>query len=140
MGEGGGVGEDVVEDRPLALVLVGARLESGGAVDEVVGAGEEAELGRVGFGIEVAHDDDVGVVAVLAHRVGVCLQLLAEVHAEPMTLAAAFLRWQMHHIDIERVAAGKGASHMEDVACLLLGKAVSDALILKGVEGERGVE
>ena len=106
----------------------------------MVAAGEKFELLGVGFGIEIAHDDDVGVVAVLAHRVGVCLQLLAEVHAEPMTLAAAFLRWQMHHIDIERVAAGKGASHMEDVACLLLGKAVSDALILKGVEGERGVE
>ena len=122
------------------MVFVGPWLEFGSAVNDVVTAGEQFQLLGVGFGIEIAHDDDVGVVAVLAHRVGVCLQLLAEVHAEPMTLAAAFLRWQMHHIDIERVAAGKGASHMEDVACLLLGKAVSDALILKGVEGERGVE
>ena len=81
MGEGSGVGENVVECGPFALIFVGARSEFGGTVDEVMAASEEFELRGVGFSIEITHDEKVGVLSFCAHRVGVCLQLLAYVHA-----------------------------------------------------------
>lgn len=47
----------------------------------MMAASEEFELRGVGFSIEITHDEKVGVLSFCAYRVGVCLQLLAYVHA-----------------------------------------------------------
>ena len=140
VGKGGGVGENVVEGGPFALVCVGAGLESGGAVDEAMAAGEEFELRGVGFGIEIAHDDEVGVLPDSTDGVGVCLQLLTDAHAEFLSLAAASFGGQMEHIHVHGVASCDGACHMQDVACGLFTKLWTNRLFFNGMEGERRVE
>lgn len=64
VGEGGGVGEDVVESAPFALIFIGAGSEIGGMVGEKIAVGEELDLRGARLCVEIAHDDDVGVVAV----------------------------------------------------------------------------
>lgn len=68
MRECGGVREDMVKSGPLALILVSAWLQLGCAVNEVMTAREEFELLGVGFSIKIAHDDEVGVLSLCAHR------------------------------------------------------------------------
>lgn len=140
MGDGGGVGEDVVERGPLALVLIGAQWEFGCPVDEVVVSGEEFELWRTGFGIEIAHDDEVGMPPLYADRIRMCLELMADAHALSFSLFAASFGWQMKHIDIECVASCNDACHMEDVACCPLACVGANRLLFNGMEGDGGVE
>ena len=140
MGEGGGVGEDVVERGPFALVLIGALWELGCSVDEVVVLGEEFELWRMGFGIEIAHDDEVGVLPLCADRIRMCLELMADAHTLFFGLFAASFGGQMKHIDIERIASCNDACYMEEVACCTFACVGSNRMILNGMEGEGGVE
>ena len=71
MGEGGGVGENVVNGGPFALILVCTGFETEGLVGEDAVLREKHELRRIGFGIEIAHDDKVGVQARCTHGIGV---------------------------------------------------------------------
>lgn len=73
MGKGSSVGENMVENRPFALILVSARLEFGSTVDEVMTAREKFELLGVGFSIEITHYEEVGVLSDGSYRIRVCL-------------------------------------------------------------------
>lgn len=81
MGKGGGVGEEMVDSGPLTLVFVGAWLEFGSTVNEVVATGEQFQLLGVCFGIEIAHDEEVGVLSFSTYGISVCLEHLTDVHA-----------------------------------------------------------
>ena len=103
MGEGSGVGEQMVNRGPFALVFVGAWFESGSTVDEAMTACEELELGGVGVSIEIAQDEEVGVVATGSHRIDMNLELLTDAHAQFLTLCTPSFRGQMKHINIQGV-------------------------------------
>lgn len=92
MGEGSGVSENMVKDRPFTLVFVGAWLQFGSSVDEVMTAGEKFELGSVSLSIEITHDDEVGVPSDGSYRIGMCLQLLTDVHAQFLSFCTPSFR------------------------------------------------
>ena len=140
VGKGSGVGEDVVKNGPLALIFVGAWLQLGCAVNEVMTACEEFELLGVSFCIEITHDEEVGVLSACTHGIGVCLQLLTDAHAQFLPFCTTSLGGQMNDIHIKGVAIGKGACHMQDVTCGLLLRLWLNALIFYRMEGEGRVE
>lgn len=71
VGEGSGMGENVVNRGPFSLILIGARFKIDSPVSKAAALSEQLELRRISFGIEVAHDDEVGALARCTYRIGV---------------------------------------------------------------------
>ena len=139
-GEGGGVGDDVVEGGPESLVFVSAWFECVGLVGEVALVGQLAELGRVAIGVEVAHDDDVWMAAKGVDGVGVGLELLEDVDAVVESDASASLGGEVDDVYVEGVAIENGAGHMQDVAGGVVGQIGVNVLGVDGVEGVGRIE
>ena len=134
------MGKDMVENRPFALIFVSARFEFGSAVNEVVTAGEEFELWGIGFSIEVAHDDEVGMMSDSTNRIYVFLELLTDAHAQFLSFSTTTFGGKMEDIYIKCIATCDGACHVQDVACSLFGNTRANVLGLNGMEGEGRVE
>ena len=73
MGEGSGVGENMVDGGPFTLVFVGTRLKFSRSVNEVVTPCKKFELWGVRFSIEITHDDEVGVLSDGSYGIRICL-------------------------------------------------------------------
>ena len=140
VGKGSGVGENMVENRPFALILVSARLEFGSTVDEVMTAREKLELLGVGFSIEITHNEQVRVLSDGSHRIRMCLQLLTDAHTQFLTFAATSFGGQMNHIDIEGVASCDGACDVQNITCLVFLCLGPNGLCFNRMERERRVE